>query len=792
MSSPAEAKENSKNAQKILDQMSIAYRDASSYADAGKLSLTYVDAEGKKITQNEWDYSLTLARPNKIRLQCYDAMVVSDGKELHAAVRPLPLQVLAVPVGPKLDKTVLFSDEQLNGALSGGPVGAPLVLALLVDPDQAQDFFRNAAPPVLLTPEKIEGSICDRVQLDSSPAAEPGLTEENKKEVAKKNPAPLERFVFWIDRATHAIRRIAFPVYPATQKEYSAHGATDVSITADLIGARFDAPVKDEAFAFEIPRDAQLVKRLVPMYPPPVPPTNLLGKRIGDFVLYDAAGEKITRDSVAGKVAVFEFWSSDRGPGEHVFPLLQKVRDKYPDDKKVVFYAVSIDPDKVKNEDLEKLLKSWDCTLPLARDRDAQADKVFGQFGFPCRIILGPDGKMQDFEAGINPYLVAELPKTIDKLLAGENTFADVQTRFNVALKQYDDAIHQAKTDDTSFVVDIPKVDLAAKSDPAKFKLTALWKASELKGEPGNLLIVPQPSGAPKLITIESWSSIVELDLQGKVLTRHKLDLPPDAVVSYLRTAVDGKGKRYYVLFANSKPQLFMFDDQWNRLLAYPDGEKVEIADVQIADLEGHGEPMLLVGYWDTVGVQGVSLDGKRLWSNRVIQNALRLAIAGKDAAGHRTAWCVNGSEGIAPLDYQGALGQILSLPGRDIEWLTSENFEADAPSFCAISAQDKKSSIFLGLDAEGKVVWTYPIVKSIPKKPIERAVAGKLADGRGVWLLAGPDGSLHFLNVAGQLLDKFNYGAELTGMALTTLDGKNVLIVASEKGLEAWQVDMP
>jgi hypothetical protein len=69
--------------------------------------------------------------------------------------------------------------------------------------------------------------------------------------------------------------------------------------------------------------------------------------------------------------------------------------------------------------------------------------------------------------------------------------------------------------------------------------------------------------------------------------------------------------------------------------------------------------------------------------------------------------------------------------------------------------------------------------------------VAGRLAsDGPGQWLLPGPDGSIHILGADGALLDKFNYGTAVQGLATTQIDGKPALIVCSAEGVAAWGIE--
>ena len=69
---------------------------------------------------------------------------------------------------------------------------------------------------------------------------------------------------------------------------------------------------------------------------------------------------------------------------------------------------------------------------------------------------------------------------------------------------------------------------------------------------PGNILVVPQPGGPPRLAVIDALKSIVELGLDGKLVAAHSLELEKDEVVSNLRTAVAPGGKRLFLAFASA------------------------------------------------------------------------------------------------------------------------------------------------------------------------------------------------------------------------------------------------
>ena len=67
----------------------------------------------------------------------------------------------------------------------------------------------------------------------------------------------------------------------------------------------------------------------------------------------------------------------------------------------------------------------------------------------------------------------------------------------------------------------------------------------------------------------------------------------------------------------------------------------------------------------------------------------------------------------------------------------------------------------------------------------------GRLLPGAArQWLLPGSDGSIHVLAADGTLIDRFNYGEQVNGLATVEIDGKPVLLISSANGVEALRAE--
>jgi len=211
---------------------------------------------------------------------------------------------------------------------------------------------------------------------------------------------------------------------------------------------------------------------------------------------------------------------------------------------------------------------------------------------------------------------------------------------------------------------------------------------------------------------------------------------------------------------------------------------------VQLGDLDGSGQLKLLVSYAGVVGVQCATLDGRRVWSNRSIVNVSSLAVSGPAWDKRRELLCANAGTEIIFLDAQGKRGADLHVDDSLRRIVAAQLRGSGEPSWCGTTAGGKFGDEVVGFSLQGRVLWTYKLPEGVPP-PIEPIIAGRITrEGPGQWLLPGPDGSIHVLSAEGRLVDKFNYGAALQGLATVDIDGRPALVVATAKGLEAWRVE--
>lgn len=758
-------------ATEILERMIETYHQANSYQDSGRLLVRYV--HDGKVINNERDFALALDGPNRICMRAYDVLVVCDGHTFRAKIDKAPGEVYSVKAPEELSLLSLYGEPVLGNALN--QVVGSVPLSLFLDPQPLPAILANARKPELDLPQKIGADECYRVR------------------IAKREGD----FVLWIDQETFVVRRVEYPPggYRRLIEPYIGD-ISDMTITAELADARLNPPLDDALFRFETPPGAEQVQHFDAVLP---------GARIPRFELHTLDGRRITRDSLEGKIAVLKFWQKD-----DVFRYyndlssFEHVQNRYQGQDSVVFLAVSADLDEVSNEELKAALAEAELSLPIARVSRQIIYRAFGVATVPTTVILGRDGSLQEHLVGVYPNQAVALPKQIDTLLAGGNLTLEAPEKAPDYLYYSGFAWQNTQMPseglESAFAAALAPAGIAPPSEPELLVRKRLWTCSALR-QPGNILVARDDSGSDRVFVIEALPSVVEIDAEGQVLAKHRLELPErdDSAVTFLRTGVDGAGNRY---FLGSKPgvqQVHLFDANWRRLLSFPDdSDHPGISDALLADLDGNGELEMLVGYVEDVGVHCVNLEGRRLWRNRAAGNVLRLDVSGPDRRGQRQLLVAAGT--VLPIDASGRERPPIAVRDAIVRLIYAADLNGDGSSeWCAIAKRTEGAgeSIYddvIGLTPRGDELWNYPLPEGMHQHAaFEMVASGNLLDTEtGQWVVAAADGSIHFLTVDGSLIDNFNFGAAPSGMAVARLNGRSVLLLASDEGLEAWQFEIP
>jgi cytochrome c biogenesis protein CcmG/thiol:disulfide interchange protein DsbE len=142
----------------------------------------------------------------------------------------------------------------------------------------------------------------------------------------------------------------------------------------------------------------------------------LLGKAVPAFDVRTLAGDPVTRESVAGKAVIVNFWNSWCPPCVDELPAVKEFYDRHAGEPD--FTMIGIVRDDTRDA-IRKAVKRHDIGWTVAMDPDAQAALDFGTRGQPETFAVSPDGTIVGAQIGPSDV------RGLEKMLAaarGETT----------------------------------------------------------------------------------------------------------------------------------------------------------------------------------------------------------------------------------------------------------------------------------------------------------------------------------------------------------------------------------
>jgi thiol-disulfide isomerase/thioredoxin/outer membrane lipoprotein-sorting protein len=772
----------------IADKMLAAYRDARSYTD----SATYVQSysyrgEGVERELPFFEMSLAYQQPNFIRLRFDEALrsdegtargfdIAANGTVVRASAVELPGQLLEAKAPAAITIDNYLPDPLIREVLNHRDIGDVFPqLAMLLHDDEETLVFPEDEAPRLLDEKMLSDRNCYRVATTS----------------------PKGKRIFWIDANSYVLRRMELPIEGDRRQFDPENQYTNLAVWIDFIDPTFNAKIDEETFAKELAEGDQLVRRLIPA--PPAAPSERLGEELTEFKFETLDGKPVTPDDLKGKTVLLDFWQVDCAPCKAHTPDLEKVYQQLKDNDKFAFYAVSVDgKNRVPNEIADRTLKNWGGTFPVLRDPDFTAEKL-QVAGTPTLMLLGPDGRLQYFHIRQHrdPKQLAEL---IQKVVDGADLAAEARAEHEQLTKKYEADLEAAAGSGDVLQINVARPEFGERALPTKVALSELWQAKpeEIKA-PGNFLIIQEDANdeaaQPRILTLDGGQAIVEFDPAGKVVARH--EIPDNAAVAngFLRTAVNKNGERLIAASGVGWQKLHLFDHEWKPILAFPKDKNPGIADVQLASLAPDSDPMLYVGYWGGVGVQGVGLDGKRRWAIRSFNEVVQLTVAPADLPNSadpsaKTLWGTSDRGTIFVLGPDGKPQPEIVVGLREIMHLAIRPEPIEDAAQCAgLAVETVGHYDVVGFDPDGEVRWQYELPAGEYSQQVERIQPVDLPGLGPAWMIAAPDGSIIWLNPQGQLIDQFRYAKPLTGLSLTNTQGAAILLVSTPDSLTAWKL---
>lgn len=760
------------SANEILKRLLATYRQAKTYRDQAVVRLSF--RQNNQPLSQEQPNAVAFERPDKLSLTAFQATLKSDGKELKAKIedaesKNVDGQIVVRPAPKPLKLADLARDDLLYETISSRLRRQPVQLELLLEAGGLIAAFDGDVACRRLSDKDHGGALCYRVEV----------------------PSPGGPFVFWVDHKNFLLRRLDYPAAALVPDLANDPSVSQLELFADLRGAAIGEKIEPSQFAMDVPPNAKQVKAFA--RPPQPLPTDLFGQKPATFHFTCLDGRRFSDDELVGKTTVLA-WYHDNPACEATLQQVSLAAERLAKADGVAIYAVATDPTSLTNDALQRRLAEWKVQLPILRDLEAFGDKSFHIELQPTIVVLDKRGCVQIFQSGGSPELADQLVAIVERLQRGDDLAGGIVTEHRREREKYDQLLARGGPEPGE-LVEIPEAVIRQRSEPAKIQIKPLWMC-ELENA-GNIVVAAAANAPSNLFVLSGGRTAVEIAADGKLAAKYPLPIPEQAAITYVRTAVDKGGQRFFVGSSPLAPQFFLFDEQWKLVLAYPppDQAPLAVADLNLVDLDDDGNLEILVAGAGGAGVVSISPRGELRWRNAKTPNALSLAVTTPDDVGSRSIFATGDEKGaVARINRYGNEESPTTVGTWQIMRIFGGQFPGQGPApLLGLAANAKNEPFVVGLSNELSEKWNYPLPLGVHQVPIEPVTSSQvLPNYTGEWWIAGPDGSVHLITANGQLFDSFFTGTPLTGLAAATLNEKPTLIAASPHGLTAWELQPP
>ncbi len=794
---PTSALSQLPSVQETLEKMIGAYKALNTYTDQAFCQVTI--RQGDNISNQSLPFYFSFVKPNKMRYTSRTCEIRSNGKTISVYNPALPGVILQKPCPEELHLEDILFDQTIDEAVFMSQPSLfsvlPLQWIMLFVDDPLKTLTFGQKEIRSLAPQEINGRLCYRLRFDREDGAA----------------------ILWIDQKTGLILRAQLPTQALVN---SVEGATanDCSLTMEFCNPQINEPVPDAAFAMEIPVGTNVTDKYIP------PTTTLLGTKLPDFQFNKLDnGGTVDSSAVNDKIAIINFWTTWSKLEPSIQPQLNLLRKKYENDKDVVFLSVSTDDESaVSDAVLRDALKQWGSPLDCVRDENGYLSQELKINAVPAVFVLNKNGVIEYLEMGFNPLLVNEISDCIDQIKQGESpsktTLKNKQAETRLYEQRRKEWLQRGIFVDADVIAQagIPETTPAQTTKPRQFELKLLWETNGIQN-PGGLLAKDSDGGASPsggVWVIENGKKVVQIDSSGKIESRIDLGLNPKEICSFIRksSAADqlinnpqSAPQGCFLAFAPGQQRIHVYDQNWKVLFHYPENALENphdgIQDVRFGDLDNKNNDEIYIGYLGTSGAQSIDLKGQLRWRNRTLGTVF--SIAPYHSQNENLILCCAGSSGMITVlkadgktmgdrNNVGVIGLKDNLAAMVYAAKIKKGSHPDASvndSLCALCA-NQNAYMLVGFNLRSEILWTYELPQGIPKRPIDYLTsADVMPNGDSIWIALGSDGSVHFIDSDGLLIDSFNYGQYVYGLAVANWNGQRVLILSDDQGVKAYQI---
>ncbi|MDO5308915.1 MAG: hypothetical protein Q4G03_05415 [Planctomycetia bacterium] len=821
------------SAEQLLRETAFVYASAKYYHDSGYVEALCERAEERGVRAYRARCSVAFAKPNYLRLALGEARLTCNGTTMRAQIHndayagqaleiPAPYVVSAIK---ELYPDPIYAQFADVGVPRNLFWTAPQLILLL-----AKDPIKTLAPQnaklTLLQPKRLlrDGErprLCQRVLI----SAEDG-----------------DR-VLWIDNESKALTRCELPTERLMAPEPDARV---VALTMEFpeIELQSSAPQDFSEFQFTEEPQRRVERFLAPELDALYKSFPLEALRSLDERDDSPAGlPNLDRN----KFNLLCFWSTTDPMRFSAFQTLEELQDSAELQDRFNFLAVDVDSDATS--DLYVLAESAAAGLdvPLARLNDQSLVELTANFPQPKSLtflLLNPEEQVLFYHTSRITSSQLRLP--LLRALEGRdlpsesfNAYYDLSRRFVEFMARCDAADLYRDWPDAAATTSIP-----ARSLPRTFDLHEAWRFDGLVAPCNPLAIsrstsfsdgnsVDLVSNSPptdttaetdeNLLPLASREPLPEeflvvpcdgnvlviITTKGRLVRKTTSAAVAGEPITFVRATETPDARRWFLASATLQSRkVCRFNDAFDDLGALDFGRFSGqwVGDARFCDADADGSPELYLSLLAqpstdgvaTRGVYAVDLTEPRMrWKNETLVAPGTIGFTteepGRRALIWTSDWNSDESSALACLDPKdGSIVRRVQVSAQE----TLEAFGAStnvrpgqAELAVLLYSRETSSYSLVGYSSQGEELWRAPAQSTPSDFPLERVSACDLNnDGYDEWMLASPEGTIQFFSGSGELIDSFQYGAEITGATVAHWSGQTYLIVTDLTKVSAWK----
>ncbi len=762
------------SAGQIVESTRQAYATAVQYMDEATLHLSY--RLNGRFMEEPHPWHVRYARPGKLKSSIYHLRLRADGERMSCFIYDfgsgnLDNQHVVHPYSNRLPVRKLFADD-IARYYSTGHTELPL------NPDSAMARDALFPPTIGLLTQQLDVPWFDG-QLANAVADEP--LDGVACYVLQFNHQGLP-ITTWIDKQSFLIRQINYPRELLDPGLFNTDAVQDLKLVARFHKARFEAMPGHNDFDLALPDDARVVKRFVAV-PEPFP-SSMVGQPIQRIGLRGIDGAVINPETWQGKVALLA-WLTPSTRGKTFARQLGQLRSKLPQQE----YHIGLVENFQHHRPGDPQVKTQLIQLAESFGVDVYADFAFdggralGLVDFPALVVLDRQGRLQFVTLPeTDSYSIDEVATVLYRVRSGDDVAAEMQFDYEQFLDNYHRELEELSIQNRwEFTSHSKMVDAGL---PQSFRVEKIWENTDLK-QPGNVLTLPNSS---QVLVVDGWRTVARVSDDGRLLQQTTLEFDPQQSIARLRTDLSGKQSVLYSVMGRSA---VVVDENLNRLFEFQSNavnNSHRISDTLLADLDTDRTDELLVLTPGDQSALAVSFSGAPKTS------ALPKSQSWRSAA-------------IIP---QGDFWQLVVIDenGRalifDPRERTTTSLESPLNTVTGVfsaRASHLQPFCLIGTDIQGRwAVATFtnrlqqqsmtPIGNQGFDAQVQSvAYADRPADRYGLWMIGASDGSICLVAVDGTLIDQWNYGRPIHGIALLPQLDHFLAVISTENQLEGWKV---